>query len=74
MRTVFVRALAFAAFIAFVHLPAAAEGEARPKAAPAKAGPPVSQQDRMRKCNADAKQKSLKGDERRAFMSRCLKG
>lgn len=33
------------------------------------AGP---QQDRMRACNKEAKEKSLKGDERRAFMSSCL--
>ena len=33
-----------------------------------------SQQNRMKTCNADAKAKSLKGDERKAFMSECLKG
>ncbi len=32
-----------------------------------------SQQSRMKTCNADAKAKSLKGDERKAFMSSCLK-
>jgi hypothetical protein len=32
-----------------------------------------SQQNRMKTCNADAKAKSLKGDERKAFMSDCLK-
>ena len=32
-----------------------------------------SQQNRMKTCNADAKAKSLKGDERKAFMSSCLK-
>ncbi len=32
-----------------------------------------SQQSRMKTCNADAKAKSLKGDERKAFMSECLK-
>lgn len=31
------------------------------------------QQSRMKTCNADAKAKSLKGDERKAFMSECLK-
>lgn len=36
---------------------------------PAQAG---SQQDRMRSCNKEAKEKALKGDERRAFMSSCL--
>ena len=32
-----------------------------------------SQQDKMRKCNVVAKERTLKGDERRAFMSSCLK-
>src|SRR5262245_17887733 len=41
------------------------------KAAPAAA--PMSQQDKMKKCNADATAKSLKGDERKTFMSDCLK-
>ena len=31
------------------------------------------QQNRMKTCNADAKAKSLKGEERKAFMSQCLK-
>jgi hypothetical protein len=34
---------------------------------------PMSQQDKMKKCNADASAKSLKGDERKTFMSECLK-
>ena len=33
-----------------------------------------SQQDKMRYCNAEAKRKELHGEERRAFMSSCLKG
>ena len=32
------------------------------------------QHERMKRCNADAKTQSLKGDERKAFMSICLKG
>ena len=40
--------------------------------APGKA--PTTQQQRMKSCNAEAKSKSLKGDERRSFMSSCLKG
>ena len=32
------------------------------------------QQERMKSCNADPKAKELKGDERKAFMSSCLKG
>lgn len=39
----------------------------------ARAVVPGSQQDKMRKCNAEAKVKALRGDERRAFMSACLK-
>ena len=31
-----------------------------------------SQQEKMKTCNADAKAKALKGDERRAFMKSCL--
>lgn len=34
---------------------------------------PMTQQDKMKKCNADASAKSLKGDERKTFMSECLK-
>ena len=30
-------------------------------------------QERMKTCNADATTKALKGDERKAFMSNCLK-
>ena len=31
-----------------------------------------TQQDKMKTCNADAKTKDLKGDERKAFMKDCL--
>ena len=34
---------------------------------------PMTQQEKMKKCNADASAKALKGDERKAFMSECLK-
>ncbi|MFZ5957713.1 PsiF family protein [Pseudomonas sp. QL9] len=33
----------------------------------------TAQQEKMKTCNADATAKSLKGDERKAFMSTCLK-
>ena len=33
----------------------------------------TSQQNKMTSCNADASAKTLKGDERKAFMSACLK-
>jgi hypothetical protein len=32
------------------------------------------QQKKMKHCNEEAKKKELKGDERRSFMSTCLKG
>jgi hypothetical protein len=32
-----------------------------------------TQQEKMKTCNADAKTKALKGPERKAFMSDCLK-
>jgi hypothetical protein len=34
---------------------------------------PMTQQEKMKKCNADASAKALKGDGRNAFMSECLK-
>ncbi|HET9272908.1 MAG TPA: PsiF family protein [Methyloceanibacter sp.] len=33
----------------------------------------TAQQERMKSCNAQASKKELKGDERKAFMSKCLK-
>lgn len=42
-------------------------------AADTKAADKPGQQSRMKTCNADAKAKNLKGDERKAFMSACLK-
>ncbi len=33
-----------------------------------------SQQEKMKTCNVEAGRRSLHGDERRAFMSSCLKG
>ena len=32
----------------------------------------TDQQNKMKTCNADAKTKELKGDERKKFMSECL--
>jgi psiF repeat len=34
---------------------------------------PTPQQERMSACSKEAKQKMLKGDERKQFMSECLK-
>ena len=42
-------------------------------AAEDKAAAPTKQQSKMAACNADEKAKTLKGDERKAFMSECLK-
>ena len=46
------------------------------KAAPAPraADETTSQQNRMKTCNDDARSRDLHGDERREFMSSCLKG
>ncbi len=41
-----------------------------PKPSPAK----MAQRQKMKTCNAEAKTKALKGAERKAFMSTCLKG
>lgn len=48
----------------------AAKAEAKPAASAA----PVTQQDKMKSCNADAGTKGIKGEERKAFMKTCLKG
>ncbi len=32
------------------------------------------QHERMKRCNAEAREQALKGDERKAFMSTCLRG
>lgn len=63
-------------------LKSAAPAADKKAAAPAKvdatptasAAAPVKQQDKMKSCNAEAKTKALKGDERKKFMSSCLKG
>lgn len=49
----------------------AAKSDAKPAAS---AAAPVKQQDKMKSCNADAKAKALMGEERKKFMSSCLKG
>jgi len=66
-------AIAIAAFTATaLSAPAAQEGT-RTATVIERTPAQAAQQDRMRRCNAEAKEKSLKGDERRAFMSACLK-
>lgn len=59
--------------------PALAEGDKpdrpdKPEAPAKEAAPLHPQQARMKACNAEAGKKNLKGDERKAFMSACLKG
>lgn len=77
MRTDLRYTLASAAVCALFAAPAFS-AEANPKSPPqerkAAAPAPESQQERMKRCNASAKQKDLKGDERRTYMSSCLKG
>lgn len=51
-----------------------AKPETKTEAKPEAAAAPVKQQDKMKSCNADAKTKGLKGDERKSFMKTCLKG
>ena len=76
MRTTFGRLAAIALIAALASLSITAfagEGTGTPKAQPA-ADKPHDQQEKMRYCNAEAKKKELKGDQRREFMSSCLKG
>jgi hypothetical protein len=51
-----------------------AEGAARKEGSQRAADETGSQQNRMRTCNEEAARRTLHGDERRAFMSSCLKG
>lgn len=53
---------------------APAKADAKPAASAAAPTAKMKQQDKMKSCNADAKAKALKGDERKKFMSSCLKG
>jgi hypothetical protein len=50
------------------------EAQARPVNEARHDGPGHDQQNRMKSCNEQAGKKELKGDERRSFMSACLKG
>src|SRR5487761_2804118 len=55
---------------------ATAKPESKPEVKPeeksaASAAAPVKQQDKMKTCNADAKTKALKGEERKSFMKSC---
>ena len=80
MRTTFGRfaAYAFIATLFSVSVAIAADTE-RPQAKPVSAKEAdkphhlSEQQNRMKSCNAEAAKKELKGDERKTFMSSCLK-
>jgi hypothetical protein len=50
------------------------EGATHKDSSPRAADETGSQQNRMRTCNEEAARHELHGDERRAFMSSCLKG
>jgi hypothetical protein len=76
VRNPLIQAAACAALTAFLALPAGAQ--VAPKGPPAEAKPapsvPETQQERMKRCNATAKERALKGEDRKAYMSNCLKG
>lgn len=65
--------MACAAIASLLAMPshAFASDEEKPKRQPTAAQ--TAQQNKMKACNAEAGKKGLKGDERRAFMSECLK-
>jgi len=61
--------LILAVGLAFALLPAAYAADTEKKEpSPAQ----KAQQERMKQCNADAGEKKMAGDERKAFMSKCL--
>jgi invasion protein IalB len=65
------------AAMAFTLMAAAAQAAPSAKAAdepaPAASAAPSKQQNKMKTCNAEAKTKALKGDDRKAFMKECLR-
>ena len=78
MRTIFGRIAAYTAIAALLSITATIASEAErpvPHKAEAKDAEkhPTEQQNRMKSCNVEAAKKELKGDERKAFMSSCLR-
>ena len=81
MRTTFGRCAAYAViatlFSVSVSVAVATEGGSTTKPVAAKEAEKPhhlsDQQNKMKTCNAEAAKKELKGDERKAFMSSCLK-
>jgi hypothetical protein len=61
--------LVFALVAVNIGVAAAAADVAKKAPSPAQ----LAQQDKMKACSKDAKEKALKGDERKKFMSECLK-
>ena len=60
--------------IALIVLSLAASGAMAAEKAKKEPSPAqLAQQQKMKDCSAEAKQKGLKGDERKQFMSGCLK-
>lgn len=57
-------------FVTSVALAAQATNPGKKAASPAQ----LAQQEKMKTCNKDAKEKAIKGDERKAFMKKCLSG
>jgi hypothetical protein len=75
MKPMYRYAAAIAAVGALCISPALAEsGDGAKAATPEKSAGRERQQEKMKRCNAEAGEKALKGDDRRAFMSACLKG
>lgn len=79
MRTMFGRFAAYTAIAALLSITAAMANEVE-RPAPHQAAEtkepekqPTAQQSRMKTCNVEAAKKELKGDERKAFMSSCLR-
>ena len=64
-------AMSVGSALAATHAGAPMAGASAPKAS-ASAPAMTKQQTRMGDCNKDAKEKNLKGDERKKFMSSCL--
>jgi hypothetical protein len=63
---------AAATAIATLLLAAASAAHAAKDTAQAEAKEPTRQQSKMATCNKEAGEKTLKGDERKKFMSECL--
>ena len=68
-KEIMMRAMIVVAALAFCSGAFAAGEPQKKEPSPAQ----LAQQEKMKSCNADAGKKELKGDERKKFMSECLK-